>query len=60
MDSINLISQYNLCISLYSLRFTGVESLPESVKKKTLKITQKPPSSNLRRDMEPFPWRSLT
>ena len=51
---------YVCSISLYSLPFTGFESLPESVQtNKSLKITQKPPS-NLPRDMEPLPWRSLT
>ena len=48
-----------VCISLYSLPFTGFESLPESVQTNLSKITQKPPS-NLPRDMEPLPWRSLT
>ena len=50
---------YDVCISLYSLSFTGFESLPESVQNKSLKITQTP-ASNLPRDMEPLVWRWLT
>ena len=57
--SFGIQSYVNVCISLYSLPFTGFESLPESVQNKSLKITQTPPS-NLPRDMEPLPWRWLT
>ena len=34
-----------VCISLYSLPFTGFESLPESVQNKSLNHPQKPPSN---------------
>ena len=41
-----------VCISLYSLPFTGFESLPESVQTNLSKSPRNPPS-NLPRDMEP-------
>ena len=45
-----------VCISLYSLPFTGFESLPESVQT-NLSKSPRNPQSNLPRDMEPLLWR---
>ena len=42
-----------VCISLYSLPFTGFESLPESVQTNLSKSPRNPPS-NLPRDMDPL------